>query len=53
MQTKIEQLMDARHCAFLTAKAGDFQREGDTKAWREANRAYVLEKARQPLQKAA
>jgi hypothetical protein len=41
----LEQLMTARHKAYLTAKAGDFRNEADTKAWREANRLYVLGRA--------
>jgi hypothetical protein len=37
-----EQLMAERHAAYLTAFAGGFHSDGDTSAWRRANRAYVL-----------
>jgi hypothetical protein len=43
------QLMDERHKAYQVAVLGNFQSDGDTKRWREANRAYVL--ARDAAQK--
>jgi hypothetical protein len=42
MSKTIEQLLDVRHAAYVRARMGDFKTEADTKAWREANRIYVL-----------
>jgi hypothetical protein len=37
-------LMDARHEAYLAARASNFQSEELTKAWRKANTAYTRAK---------